>query len=194
MELLPKSIFVLLAGIVFTACGQEKKEETTTSETNQEEVTQTETSSSTTETSTYSEDAEGLTQLAKDLDKAQDMTIVKSLESSLEDCKAIFNNEADAAKAHEMIKAKYEQLSSMPSNPIRSKEGQTEVLAINGKVGGDLSEISGGYGNIQVKLNEGTTIYEIKYVKPGETMGMKFSAFIYVNGGWKFFGKLYRAF
>ena len=82
----------------------------------------------------------------------------------------------------------------MSQNPISSKEGQTDVLIRKGVIGGSLEEISGGYGQIQGKFKSGTEIFEIKYVEPGATLGMKYSSFIFVNGHWKFFGKLYRAF
>ncbi len=142
----------------------------------------------------YADSSDGVKQLAADLNTTKEMTLLNSLKPTEADCKAIFKDEADANAALEMINAQYEELSNMEENPIHAKDGQTEILVKTGKVGGDLSSVSGGFERIADKLVEGTTIYEIKYVEPGKELGMKFSAFIYVNGAWKFFGKLYRAF
>lgn len=144
--------------------------------------------------SKYSNDSAGLTQLAKDLDATSEMDIVKSLKPSLEDCNAIFNDEADAKTVKEGIDKQYEELEGMSESPISSKDGQTEVLIRKGVVGGDMNEISGGFSRISDKLKEGTEIYEFKYVEPGKSIGMKFAAFVFVNGSWKFFGKMYYAF
>lgn len=144
--------------------------------------------------SSESGDEAGLIALAKELDASHDLTLVNSLKPTMDDLKVIFISEDDAKIANEMVEKQYGELSKMVVNPIHSKAGQTEVITRKGIVGGDLSAVSGGFNRMASKLKEGTAIYEIKYVEPGKTLGMKFSAFIYVNGKWKFFGKLYRAF
>ena len=75
-------------------------------------------------TSDYAGDNAGLTSLAKDLDASQDMSLLKELEPSLEDCKAIFNDESDAMTAHAMIKKQFAELGGCHKTRLVLKKGR----------------------------------------------------------------------
>lgn len=147
--------------------------------------------------------AEGAKQLAQMfLDaKADKITLTKNLKPNLNDCKALFNDADIAAKAYQMYDEAFKELETQKT-PIGPKSSdQTETL-ITGATSEELKKdtwtgavydhFPGGYHKVAPYLNPGLTIYQIKFVKPGESSGMRFDGFVYVNNHWVIFPKMWR--
>jgi len=143
---------------------------------------------------------EAKTLVAKFLVKGADYTALsKDLRPTKEDAKAIFIKEEDATKAFEYVDNMFGDM-IQDKDGIKPEEGQTEsiVKSATGKdfkeKKGDAEEFPGGYKDLAPRLKDDVTFYLFKFVKKGETSGMRYEGLVFVNNHWVIFPKLYRAF
>lgn len=119
----------------------------------------------------------------------------KPLQPTTDDYKAIFADQAFAAKADAM----YTPVWSSGELVIKPNEGQTEVRVTPASVAdlkagtGNAEKFPGGYKDVADKYNDGLTIYRFEFLAPGEDAGMAFDGLTYVNGNWRIVPKPWRA-
>ncbi|HTE16069.1 MAG TPA: hypothetical protein VK642_13420, partial [Burkholderiales bacterium] len=53
--------------------------------------------------------------------------------------------------------------------------------------------LPGGYERIAPDINPGHTFYTFSFVKPGESLGIRYDVLVHVNGQWRLFPKPWRA-
>lgn len=53
-------------------------------------------------------------------------------------------------------------------------------------------QFPGGYKSIAPKMNKGFTLYEVRFVRPGETTGMRYDGLVKIDKQWFWFPKIWR--
>lgn len=146
--------------------------------------------------SDYPNSAEGVKKLASLFLKGgtEADAMLKNLKPSLEDCKAIVANEADAKKLADTYEQMYAQVKGSDIAP--SKSTQTEILVFHSntkslKENTD-QELPGGYTTNAEKFKDGLEIYGFKFVEPGQTIGMSFDGLYFVNNKWVLLPKTWK--
>ncbi len=144
----------------------------------------------------YANNKAGVKQIAQALDQAKDNSLLSTLKATLADCEAIMRTKEDAQKLYNYSEHLHKQYSDQKM--VGAKNGQTEVL-INVLVLGDDAKsekdrFAGGYIQILDKFTKGISIYTFRYVKPGNTSGMRYDGLTYVNKRWVLIPKMWRAF
>ncbi len=171
--------FILVLGIMINACGSKN------------------------DSSSIPGTAEGIKQLANMfLDAKEDkMALTLKLKPSSDDCKALFNNADIAKKAFDTYTEAFKELEQgkMAIGPKSSDQTETiitgattEELLKTEWTGAIYDNFPGGYHRVAQYLNPNLTIYQVKFVKPGERSGMRFDGFVYVNNHWVIFPKMWR--
>ncbi|MGJ8725804.1 MAG: hypothetical protein ACSHYB_14685 [Roseibacillus sp.] len=141
----------------------------------------------------YPNSEEGLKKLAKDLNHNGEL--LRELLPTNEECALIGAGPVDA----ELIEAYVETLKEeLPAEGIGGNDSQTEVLVGSGttdamKAGTEM-EMAGGYSQEAEHFGPALTLWKVSYVEPGEDSGMRFDAFIHLNGRWVLVPKVWRAF
>jgi hypothetical protein len=144
----------------------------------------------------YTNNKAGAQQIAQALDKAKDNSLLATLKATLADCEAIMRTKEDAQKLYNYSERLHKHYPDQKM--VGAKNGQTEVL-INVLVPGDDAKsekdrFAGGYIQILDKFTKGIRIYTFRYVKPGNTSGMRYDGLTYVNKRWVLIPKMWRAF
>lgn len=144
----------------------------------------------------YTNNKSGAKQIAQDLDKAKGNSLLPKLKATLADCEVIVRSKKDAQKLYNYSERLHKQYTDQKM--VGAKNGQTEIL-INVLIPGDevkseKDRFAGGYIQILDKFTKGIRIYTFRYVKPGNTSGMRYDGLTYVNKRWVFIPKMWRAF
>lgn len=136
-----------------------------------------------------------LRKIADQLRGDDDTELLNALKPSKEDLSVIFQDQEAQLLVATYIKRIYARL---PIDAVKPKEHQTAllVLSVNSD---DLKaqkqhDMPGGYNWIKDRFNSGITIYGVKFVEPGNTIGYSLNSFYYVNNHWVCIPKVYRAF
>jgi hypothetical protein len=127
--------------------------------------------------------------LAPDADLA---TLTLALKPTEAACQKLLEGEM-ASRAFQV----YSQLFADPKMVLAPRPGQTEILLR--KISTDefrsgsekATAFPGGYRRIAASLNPGFTIYQLSFVKPGETSGMRFDGLVKIDGSWYAFPKVW---
>jgi hypothetical protein len=102
-----------------------------------------------------------------------------------------FLKEPMAAKALRV----YESLFADPSMVLAPNSGQTEIMlrkATSKSLRDGNQEFPGGYKQFGQHLRDGFVIYELKFVRPGARLGMRFDGLVQIDGKWYLFPKVWR--
>jgi hypothetical protein len=146
--------------------------------------------------SKYPGTEDGAKQLVTDIrtsSEARAMTL--ALKPTAADCKAVFVDDAVAAKAE----AAYDKMMTDARAVIAASADNTE-LTLSKATTDDLqkwtapvqADFPGGYKRVADKYKPGLTVYRWKYVKPGEQIGTAYDGLIYVNNHWAWFPRPWR--
>jgi len=144
-------------------------------------------------TSGYANNPQAVGQFAKDV-RGNRALLVASLPSPAET--AMICASPEDAKLVDAYVA--ELAKTLPAEGISGDAEQTEVLVKSTTTAalraGTDQELSGGYTETASRYKDGLDFYAFSYVKPGESLGVRFDACTHVNGRLVFVPKMWRAF
>lgn len=144
-------------------------------------------------TAKYADTQAGAEALARDLRTATDPALIRSLEPTTADYRALFDD-GFAAKAESYYKG-WIWTDTLPA-ALDVKPDQTEVTLWRAK-SDDIkawtpevqANFPGGYERVGPHLKPGVTICKWDYTRPGEDLGKAYNGLAFVKGHWKFFPK-----
>lgn len=136
-----------------------------------------------------------LRKIANQLREDDDTDLLNALKPTAEDLSTIFKDQEAQELVATYIKRIYARL---PTDAVKPKEHQTGLLVLS-VTSDDLKaqkqhDMPGGYNWIKDRFNSGITVYGVKFVEPGKSIGYSLNSFYYVNDHWVCIPKVYRAF
>lgn len=183
------NLFLILAAVGFVLLGCRANDTKTNSETKPETKSETQ--------GKFPDTDEGTASFFKEFVKpgADHAALSKQLRPSKSDYEAFFKSDL-VTKAASLYDPAWEggQMVIVPGNAER-----TEVKIYSLKSDEVINwtktaetNFAGGWKKIAPHIKSGVKIYEVKFVKPGETTGMRYDGVVNINGNWRIFPKPWR--
>ncbi len=183
------NLFLILAVVGFVLLGCRANDTKTNSEAKPETKSETQ--------GKFPDTDEGAAIFFKEFVKsgADHAALSKQLRPSKSDYEAFFKSDL-ATKAASVYDPAWEggQMVIVPGNAERTEVKIYSLKSdevINWTKTAEMN-FAGGWKKIAPHIKPGMKIYEVKFVKPGETTGMRYDGVVNINGNWRIFPKPWR--